>query len=113
MVNELVTQYAAMIAAPAFVSAALGDGAPAYVRLPGRTLLHDLGADVVAIETDERARGVRIARDLGIRTGRGDQTLWVPPLGRPLARTDRLIVVATRAGLGQLLARTVAGQQRS
>src|SRR5262249_59605254 len=35
-------------------------------------MLHDLGADVVAIETDERARGVRVARDLGIPLIIGD-----------------------------------------
>jgi hypothetical protein len=32
--------------------------------------------------------------------------LWRPSAGRPLRRTDRLVVVATRAGLSQLLAET-------
>jgi hypothetical protein len=47
-------------------------------------------------------------RLLGVRTGRGDQTLWSPPRGRQLVRTDHLIVVATRAGLGWLLGRTAS-----
>lgn len=46
------------------------------------------------------------ARLLAIRTGRGAQTLWAPPQGRQLARTDRLLVVATRQGLSRLLAQT-------
>jgi Trk K+ transport system NAD-binding subunit len=46
------------------------------------------------------------ARLLAIRTGRGAQTLWSPPLGRKLVRTDRLLVVATRQGLSGLLHET-------
>jgi Trk K+ transport system NAD-binding subunit len=46
------------------------------------------------------------ARLLAIRTGRGAQTLWAPPQGRKLVRTDRLLVVATRQGLGRLLLET-------
>jgi hypothetical protein len=45
-----------------------------------------------------------------VRTGRGTQVLWSPPAGRQLARTDRLIVIATRSGLGRLLDRLVPGQ---
>ena len=40
------------------------------------------------------------------RTGRIGQTLWTVPERRKLVRTDRLIVVATRAGLAGLLGRT-------
>lgn len=43
------------------------------------------------------------ARLLAIRTGRGAQTLWAPPRGRKLVRTDRLMVIATRRGLSRLL----------
>ena len=43
------------------------------------------------------------ARLLAIRTGRGAQTLWAPPQGRKLVRTDRLMVIATRRGLSRLL----------
>jgi Trk K+ transport system NAD-binding subunit len=51
------------------------------------------------------ARQVRL---IAIRTGRGAQTLWCPPVGRRLVRTDRLLVVATRAGLASLVKRTAA-----
>ena len=46
------------------------------------------------------------AKLLAVRTGRGAQTLWAPPHGRRLVRTDRILVVATRTGLGHLLAAT-------
>jgi hypothetical protein len=36
----------------------------------------------------------------------GDRLMWRPSMGRPLRRTDNLVVVATRAGLSQLLADT-------
>jgi hypothetical protein len=45
-------------------------------------------------------------RLLAVRTGRGEQTLWSPPSGRKLVRTDKLLVVTTRTGLGRLLQRT-------
>ncbi len=66
--------------------------------------------DGVPVVEVQRTDGARL---LGIRTGRGDQTLWAPPLGRPIVRTDRLVVVATRAGLGQLLARGAAAEPAS
>jgi Trk K+ transport system NAD-binding subunit len=44
-------------------------------------------------------------RLVALRTGRGRQTLWSLPDRRPLVRTDRLLVVATRAGLAALLPR--------
>ena len=49
------------------------------------------------------------AKLLAVRTGRGAQTLWAPPHGRRLVRTDRILVVATRTGLGHLLAATRLG----
>jgi hypothetical protein len=39
--------------------------------------------------------------------------LWSPPIGRRLLRTDRLIVVATRAGLSDLLIRTTPAAEPS
>ncbi|MET7951766.1 NAD-binding protein [Micromonospora sp. NPDC005324] len=44
---------------------------------------------------------------IAMRTGRAGQTIWSLPERRPLVRTDRLIVLATRAGLAALLPRTV------
>jgi Trk K+ transport system NAD-binding subunit len=52
-----------------------------------------------------RANQVRL---IAVRTGRGTQTLWCPPERRRLLRTDRLLVVATRAGLAALVQRTRA-----
>jgi Trk K+ transport system NAD-binding subunit len=60
------------------------------------------GALVTAVDEPE------VARLLAVRTGRGEQTLWAPPGGRKLVRTDRILVVATRTGLGRLLARTAS-----
>jgi Trk K+ transport system NAD-binding subunit len=58
------------------------------------------GQLVTAVDEPHRVRL------LAVRTGRGEQTLWAPPSGRKLVRTDRLLVLATRTGLGHLLART-------
>jgi Trk K+ transport system NAD-binding subunit len=97
------------LAAPTFAAAMLGRQVIDTISIGRRVLLVaevPVGAgsalEGVPVIDVQHGRGSRL---LGIRTGRGDQTLWVPPLGRPLARTDRLIVVATRAGLGQLLAK--------
>jgi Trk K+ transport system NAD-binding subunit len=51
-------------------------------------------------------------RVLGIRTGRGAQTIWAPPIRRQLVRTDRLVVLATRSGLSWLLALSGASIDR-
>jgi Trk K+ transport system NAD-binding subunit len=105
------------LAAPAFAAAMLGRQVIDTISIGRRVLLVaevPVGAgsdlDGVPVVQIQRTEGARL---LGIRTGRGDQTLWAPPLGRPLVRTDRLIVVATRAGLGQLLARSVAPEPTS
>ena len=37
-------------------------------------------------------------RVIAIRAA-GERVLWAPPPGRPLRRTDQLVVVATRVGL--------------
>ena len=95
------------LAAPSFAAAMLGREVIATIAVRRRVLLVAEfpvgtssaleGASVAAIT---RAGEVRV---IGIRTGRGTQTLWAPPLGRLLARTDRVIAVATRTGLGRLL----------
>ena len=48
------------------------------------------------------------ARVVAIRTGRGAQVLWVPPSGRKLVRTDVILTVSNREGLGDLLYRAAA-----
>lgn len=105
------------LAAPTFAAAMLGRQVIDTISVGRRVLLVaevPVGAgsalDGLPVVQIQRSEGARL---LGIRTGRGEQTLWAPPLGRPLVRTDRLIVVATRAGLGQLLARGVASEPAS
>jgi Trk K+ transport system NAD-binding subunit len=105
------------LAAPAFAAAMLGRQVTDTISVGRRVLL----VAEVPVGARSPLEGLQVAdvqhsresRLLGIRTGRGEQTLWAPPLGRQLVRTDHLIVVATRAGLGHLLARSVADQPLS
>jgi Trk K+ transport system NAD-binding subunit len=101
------------LAAPAFAAAMLSRQIIATIPVRRRVLLLaevPVGADsalehqpVSTVTTDH------LVRLLAIRTedsGASGQVLWRPSDGRPLRRTDRLIVVATRAGLSQLLHET-------
>ena len=47
-----------------------------------------------------------VARLIAIRARDNTHALWALPPGRRLARTDNLVVVATRDGLSQLLGET-------
>ncbi len=98
------------LAAPAFAAAMLGRQVIDTIAIRRRVLVVadvPVGAgsplEGLAVGEIQQAHEIRL---LGIRTGRGQQTLWAPPRGRQLVRTDSLVVVATRAGLGRLLART-------
>jgi Trk K+ transport system NAD-binding subunit len=102
------------LAAPAFAAAMLGRAIIGTIPIGRRVLLvADLpvgpGSDLEYHPVSEVSRPHEV-RLLGVRTGRGEQVLWSPPTGRKLARTDRLLVIATRAGLGRLLARLTPGQ---
>jgi Trk K+ transport system NAD-binding subunit len=102
------------LAAPAFAAAMLGRAIIGTIPVGRRVLLvADLpvgpGSDLEFHPVSEVSRPHEV-RLLGVRTGRGDQLLWSPPSGRKLARTDRLLVITTRAGLGRLLARLAPGQ---
>ena len=46
------------------------------------------------------------ARVIGIQTENQPAPLWTPPVGHPIRPSDRLIVVATRAGLADVVAGT-------
>jgi Trk K+ transport system NAD-binding subunit len=98
------------LAAPAFAAALLGREIIDIVSVGRRVLL--VAEIPVGASCSLEGRPVaEIQRPgetllLAVRTGRGDQTLWSPPRGRLLVRTDRLLVIATRAGLGRLLADT-------
>ena len=105
-----ISRSVSYLSAPAFAAAMLDQEIIATIPVRRRVLLiaeipvHPGSAmeGRPAIEI-QRAGESRL---LAIRTGRGAQTLWAPSPGRRIARSERLIVVATRAGLGHLLART-------
>jgi Trk K+ transport system NAD-binding subunit len=103
------------LAAPAFAAAMLGRRVIDTIPIRRRVLLvadlpvgSDSPLEGLTVAHIQRARQIRL---LGIRTGRGEQTLWAPPRGRRLVRTDHLIVVATRTGLGHLLAGGLPGAE--
>jgi Trk K+ transport system NAD-binding subunit len=98
------------LAAPAFAAALIGQQIIDVVPVRRRVLLVcEVGVpagcalDGRPVAALYRPHQVRL---LGIRTGRGQQTIWAPPRARLLQRSDRLLVVCTRAGLGWLLANT-------
>jgi Trk K+ transport system NAD-binding subunit len=98
------------LAAPSFAAAMLGQQVVDVIPVQRRVLL----VAELPIQPGSVAEGQHVSdlnrphatRIIGIRTGRGEQTIWSPPDGRKLVRTDRLVVVATRAGLSWLLATT-------
>jgi Trk K+ transport system NAD-binding subunit len=107
-----ISRSVSYLAAPTFAAAMLGRQVTGTIALGRRVLL----VAELPVGTASPLEGLTVAdlaevpgvRLLGIRTGRGTQTLWAPPRGRQLVRTDHLVVVATRAGLGALLARTAS-----
>jgi Trk K+ transport system NAD-binding subunit len=105
-----VSRSVSYLAAPAFAAAMLGREVIGTIPVGRRALLVaelpiGAGSALENQSAGEVSRPER-ARLLAVRTGRGEQVLWSPPIGRRLLRTDRLIVVATRAGLSDLLLRT-------
>lgn len=107
-----ISRSVSYLAAPAFAAALLGREVIDTVSVGRRVLLVaelPVGAGS-AVEGEfcpevSRPHEVRL---IAVRTGRVGQTLWSVPDRRPLVRTDRLLVVATRAGLAALLTRTAA-----
>ncbi|MEV4533353.1 NAD-binding protein [Asanoa sp. NPDC049518] len=98
------------LAAPAFAAALFGREVIDAIPVGRRVLLvADIpvgaGSDLEGRLCPEVDRPTEV-RLIAVRTGRIGQTLWTVPERRRLVRTDRLIVVATRAGLAGLLART-------
>ncbi|MEH1169638.1 NAD-binding protein [Micromonospora sp. CPCC 205539] len=99
------------LAAPAFAAAMMGREVIDTISVGRRVLLLaelpvGAGSDLEGRFCPEVSRP-RETRVIAMRTGRAGQTIWSLPQRRPLVRTDRLLVVATRAGLAALLARTV------
>ncbi|MFI7209867.1 NAD-binding protein [Micromonospora maritima] len=99
------------LAAPAFAAAMMGREVIDTISVGRRVLLvADLpvgaGSDLEGRYCHEVVQPGAV-RVIAMRTGRAGQTIWSLPERRPLVRTDRLVVVATRAGLAALLPRTV------
>ncbi|MFC6022014.1 NAD-binding protein [Plantactinospora solaniradicis] len=100
------------LAAPAFAAAMMGREVIDTISVGRRVLLVaelpvGAGSELEGRLCPEVSRPNEV-RLIAVRTGRAGQTLWSLPERRPLVRTDRLLVVATRAGLAKLLARTAA-----
>lgn len=99
------------LAAPSFAAAMLDHEVVATIPVRRRVLLVaeiPIGGgselDGRTVGDLQRAGSVRI---VAIRTGRGSQVLWQPPAGRKLTRTDTILTVSTRDGLGELLHRSI------
>lgn len=107
-----ISRSVSYLAAPAFAAALLGREVIDTVSVGRRVLLVaeipvGAGSELEGEFCPEVSRPHEV-RLIAVRTGRVGQTLWTLPDRRPLVRTDRLLVVATRAGLAALLARTAA-----
>ena len=110
MIPNTVSRSVSNLVAPAFAAAMLGREVIGTIPVGRRLLLvAELSVGAGSVLEAQPAAEVSVPghiRLLAVRTGRGAQTLWSPPQGRLLTRTDRIVVVATRAGLTDLLART-------
>jgi Trk K+ transport system NAD-binding subunit len=99
------------LAAPAFAAAMIGRSVLATIPVRRRVLLlaeipvgeHSL-LELQTLATVNRPNESRL---LAVRTS--EQVLWRPAEGRPMRAGERLIVVATRAGLSRLLAESKSG----
>lgn len=98
------------LAAPAFAAALLEREVIGTIPVDRRVLLLAEVPVVAASELDgglvAAAEDVGEVRILAVTTDGGRQTVWGPPAGYVLCDGDLLIVVATRLGLGNLLAQT-------
>jgi Trk K+ transport system NAD-binding subunit len=102
-----VSRSVSYLAAPAFAAAMIGPHAIDSIPIQRRVLLvaeipvraHSPLEGMPASEL-RLGTGVRL---IGVRTGNRQQILWAPLRGRQFVHTDTLIVVATRAGLGEII----------
>jgi urease gamma subunit len=104
-----ISRSVSYLAAPAFAAAMVGREVIDTIAIGRRVLLVaeipvGAGSELEGKMCPEVSRPNE-ARLIAVHTGRGRQTLWSLPDRRPLVRTDRLVVVATRAGLAALSSR--------
>jgi Trk K+ transport system NAD-binding subunit len=95
------------LAGPSFAAALLDHEVVATIPVRRRVLLVaqiPIGAgSPLENRTVGELQQPNVMRVVAVRTGRGTQTLWHPPAGRKLSRTDTLLTVSNRDGLGELL----------
>ena len=110
-----ISRSVSYLAAPAFAAAMLGRQVIATIPVRRRVLFvaelsiaAGSALEHKSVSTVNRDHEVRL---LAVRTGDGTKVLWRPSDGRPLRRTDTLVVVATRTGLGHLLTETMTSAQ--
>ena len=103
-----ISRSVSYLAAPTFAAAMLSKRIIATIPIRRRVLLIaevPVGADSALehqpVSTVNRDHEIRL---LAVRTDDGNQVLWRPSDGRPLRRTDNLLVLVTRAGFTHLLA---------
>ncbi|MET7422216.1 NAD-binding protein [Dactylosporangium sp. NPDC005555] len=98
------------LAAPAFAAALLEREVIGTIPVDRKVLLLAEVPVVAASDLDGglvgAAEDVGEVRVLAVTTDSGRQTVWCPPVTYVLSEGDLLIVVATRVGLGNLLAQT-------
>ena len=105
------------LAAPSFAAAIHNRQVVATIPVQRRVLLAaelPVGAgSAIEGRTVAEVQRPGVVRIVAIRTGRGAQVIWSPPAGRRLTRTDTILTVSSRDGLGDLLRRSVAGESAS
>jgi TrkA-C domain len=108
-----VSRSVSYLAAPAFAAALLGRQILGTIPVERHVLL----LAEVPVGEDSALENMTVgdlqqpheSRVIAIRAA-DERVLWAPPPGRPLRRTDVLVVVATRVGLSTLLNQATPGQ---
>jgi Trk K+ transport system NAD-binding subunit len=108
-----VSRSVSYLAAPAFAAALLGRQILGTIPVDRHVLL----LAEVPVGEDSALENMTVgdlqhpheSRIIAIRAA-GERVFWAPPPGRPLRRTDVLVVVATRVGLSTLLNQAAPGQ---
>ncbi len=113
-VGNTISRSVPYLAAPAFAAAMLEHQVLRTIPVGRHVLLiADVGVTAGARLAGQPVRSVHRAgevRVIALRRAAGPEVDWAPPADYRLAAQDRIYVLATRAGLSQLLAESQAGQ---
>jgi len=112
---EFTSRSVSALAAPSFAAAMLDRAVVATIPVRRRVLL----VAEVPVEAESALehhlvgdlQRPGVSRVIAIRTGRGTQVLWAPPARRRLTRTDTLLAITNRDGLGNLLHRAASSEE--